>query len=412
MKIAYKLICAGGALLVPIAGLSYVAYDFGQAEQDTLGKQTLQTATASLDGVDRILAERYGDAQAFAGANVLRDKDAWYKVDSPIVKRMNNYVDLYGVYLVTVLIDLEGKPIAVNTRDKDGRPIDTKALWQRSFAAEPWFRDALSESFSIAGARPAPGNERSSGTVVLDAHESDLTLQAYGEKKMVLGFAAPVKGPDGKPVGVWLNVMDLVAVQSILEAKYHAAEAGGLPSAHFTLLDNNGQPVIDLDPSGRGTAAGTATSLAAAAELEAKAGVGAAVASGKGDWRIDEYGGAETVTAFAPSVGAAGFSGLGWSLVVRVDKDEVLAPVATGYKKTVGAVLFALAALAGIIWYALRTISRPLVDMTSSARRLVSSNHKQAVIEKLDLVRKRSVLMYYRDFLWCEGVVVRSFVLA
>jgi len=384
VKIAYKLICAGVAFLVPIGGLAYVCYDSGQERQQMLERNMIQNAAGYLDNIDRILVERYGDVQVFAGQNALRDEAQWYRPDSPIVANMNVYMELYDVYDITLLVDLKGKPIAVNSRAADGRPIDNSALWSRNFAGESWFRDSLAGKFAIPGARPAPGNEEATGTVVVDAHESDLTQQGYGDKHVAVGFAAPVKGADGALIAVWYNLMNINAMQAILAAKYAAVQKAGLPSAHFTLIDSKGSLVIDLDPSVRGIKPVTQASLNAAAELERKAGVTNVAASGERGSRVDEYGGRRTVTAFAPSVGANGFSGIGWSLIFRANEPEALAPVHAGYRKAIAGVLFALAVLAAIIWYGLRSISKPLVRMTESARKLALGDIRNVIDHKSD----------------------------
>ena len=55
---------------------------------------------------------------------------------------MNQYVDLYDVYYLTLLVDTDGKVIAVNSSDSDGKPIKTESLYDRNFADERWFQDA------------------------------------------------------------------------------------------------------------------------------------------------------------------------------------------------------------------------------------------------------------------------------
>jgi len=99
-----------------------------------LNASNLQTAAEEIgDKIDRNLFERYGDVQAFGLNTVLRNRDSWYLKDSPIVTAMNSYVDTYDIYYLTVLADLDGRVIAVNSRDQDGKGISTGHLYQNNY---------------------------------------------------------------------------------------------------------------------------------------------------------------------------------------------------------------------------------------------------------------------------------------
>jgi methyl-accepting chemotaxis protein len=102
--------------LIPL-GVVTVINNISFKEIQDINARNLQTvATEIADKIDRNLFERYGDVQAFALNTVLRNSDTWYTSASPIVASMNSYVDTYDIYYFTVLVDLEGKVIAVNDR--------------------------------------------------------------------------------------------------------------------------------------------------------------------------------------------------------------------------------------------------------------------------------------------------------
>lgn len=52
------------------------------------------------DKIDRNLFERYGDVQAFGLNTILRNREGWYKADSPIVTAMNSYVDTLTIFIL------------------------------------------------------------------------------------------------------------------------------------------------------------------------------------------------------------------------------------------------------------------------------------------------------------------------
>ena len=71
------------------------------------------------DKIDRNLFERYGDVQAFGLNRIIVDRtEDWYQHDdNAIANTMNQYVAAYGVYYLTILCDLNGKVIAVNSKN-------------------------------------------------------------------------------------------------------------------------------------------------------------------------------------------------------------------------------------------------------------------------------------------------------
>ena len=75
--------------------------------------------------IERNLAERYGDVQAFSTNETVLKRDQWGKptaAENGIVRAMNSYVNLYGIYTLMLAVDLEGNPIvgAFNGSDFDG----------------------------------------------------------------------------------------------------------------------------------------------------------------------------------------------------------------------------------------------------------------------------------------------------
>ncbi|MFM7344250.1 MAG: hypothetical protein ACKO1J_02640, partial [Tagaea sp.] len=118
--------------------------------------------------VDRNLYERYGDVQAFLLNRVLDDRSQWRRpgVDTPLVEIMNGYMAAYGFYRLMVLVDPDGRALAVNTKDETGKPMDTRFVYETSFAGAPWLRKALRGEFLT-------GKNGFTGTVVEHAIEQE-----------------------------------------------------------------------------------------------------------------------------------------------------------------------------------------------------------------------------------------------
>ena len=140
--------------------------------------QEFQSVAAGIgDRIDRNLFERYGDVQAFGLNHAIRNRDAWYiqGEGNPIVEAMNRYVDTYDIYYFTLLVDLEGNLIAVNSADHNGKAIDTTGLYQKKFANESWFRDVKEGRYYSS----ADGSF--TGTVVEHLYTDDAVKAVYND---------------------------------------------------------------------------------------------------------------------------------------------------------------------------------------------------------------------------------------
>src|SRR5262245_40532574 len=105
--------------LIPLGVVMAVVWH-AASKMATAEAEQYQTVEANIgDKIDRNLFERYGDVQAFTNNQVVRDQEAWGQVgeSNPIVSAMNKYVDLYDVYYLTLLVDTNGKLLAVNSKD-------------------------------------------------------------------------------------------------------------------------------------------------------------------------------------------------------------------------------------------------------------------------------------------------------
>jgi hypothetical protein len=245
------------------------------------------------DKMDRNLFERYGDAQAFGFNNAALDTAGWYGRDTSatsLVRRMDQYVDAYDLYYLTMMVDAAGRVVAVNSRDADGKPLDTRPLYAKRFADAAWFRACTARAFTRKMQFTAPGNDVADGTFVEDLHvDADVRAAYPGDDARTIGFTAPVYR-DGRVVGCWRNAAKFSAMRAIVATAYDEMKAKGYPGASLTLLDSAGAVLLAFDPSARrpavpNAAAGTPTSPAPrsrAAAAAARRGAGARRARGAG----------------------------------------------------------------------------------------------------------------------------------
>ena len=312
--------------LLPLGVLTVVTWRAAASLSESQGQQYRTVASNIADKIDRNLFERYGDVQAFGVNQAVQDRESWGKPgdDNLIIQAMNQYVDLYDVYYLTLLVDTQGKLIAVNTKDNAGHNIDTADLYSRDYSHESWFQDALAGKFYESK------DKSCTGTVVEHMYVDDAVKKIYGDEGLVLGFSASVRDEKGQVIAVWKNVAKFGVVEEIVYSYYRDLKAQDLGSAEITLLDDKGNVIIDCDPSTRGTDK-VVRDMAVIGKFNlAEKGVDAAQRVLRGETGsitrsrharklIDQTAG------FAPLKGALGFPGMHWNVLVRVACTQALA---------------------------------------------------------------------------------------
>ena len=203
--------------LIPAAVIGFFALSETGEIRQSQGTRLGEHAESLGDKIDRNLFERYGDVQAFGFNSVVFDRTQWYQPTSSIVEAMDRYVATYGVYPLMVLVDLEGKVIAVNSRDKDGHPIDSRRLYERNFRSARWFSVVAAAKSTTTQPHAAPENHGATGTFVEDLHKDDDVATLYpGRDAMVLGFSAPVRDEHGTVIAYWKNYMAFDVIRDLV----------------------------------------------------------------------------------------------------------------------------------------------------------------------------------------------------
>ena len=329
LSIRTKLITACLMLgIIPALVIGAVAWSVADFMAEKTANEYLSIAANVADKIDRNLFERYGDVQAFGLNHAVHNRDVWYERGerNPIVQVMNSYVDTYDIYYLTMLVDVNGKLIAVNTRDDSGKRIETEWLYDQDYSQRPWFRDCLSADFYESD------DGTFTGTVVEDLYVDNEVCRVFGVEGLSLGFSAPVVDSAGNVVAVWKNVAKFGLVEEIVWATYQELEERGLGSAELTLLDDKGNIIVDCDPHTHGTDEIVRDMKIIGRFNLAEKGVEAAerVVSGTAGYSTQSFHARKQINqcaGFTPHRGALGFPGMRWNVLVRVAEKEALAAV-------------------------------------------------------------------------------------
>ncbi len=285
-----------GILPLALAGFLAVRKSFNSTERAE-GQVLQGSAEQVIDKVDRMLFERYGDVQAFAFHPAAQGTPAEFTTAA------NFYMGAYGTYDLMILADAEGKIIAANTDDPNGKSVDTSALIGLSVKGELWFEECIA------------GKIASGESFVSDLKADPLTAAVLKTDGLTLNFSAPVFGPDGKPVRVWSNRASWErTVREILGGLDQAMKNRGAKEFELLVTSQDHKVLEQYPVSKVGTPGGAP--VIQLPTLDKNAGYFSANRPNRGGTEI---------VAYAKSQGIQAYKGHGWNLLVREPSSDSMA---------------------------------------------------------------------------------------
>ena len=312
---------------IPVAVVGLIAYNASRTIEGSVGTRFQSMAEGVADRIDRNLFERYGDVQAFGFNRVIDQKTAWYRTDvegNPIRQVIDQYVDTYDLYSLSILVDLDGRVIAVNSKDADGKPIQSQDLYRKNYRDTAWFRALKAQQFTTTMPFSAPGNTAVTGTYIEDLHvDPDVKVAYPGDDGLTLGFSAPVYR-DGKVVAYWTNRAKFSVVEDILRACQTVMKNTGFLNSAIVLLDQEGKILADYDPADAGTDQFRHDFKILMTDNLVGRGITAAqkAVAGKTGFATDphHHTGIPQMIGYTHLKGALGYPGMNWSVLVSVDQ--------------------------------------------------------------------------------------------
>jgi methyl-accepting chemotaxis protein len=384
VSLKIKLILAFMAVgLVPIISITLINNKSFEKIKN-INAANLQTVAQEIgDKIDRNLFERYGDVQAFGLNTILRNKELWYKQSSPIVSAMDSYVDTYDIYYFTLLVDLEGKVIAVNSKDDSGGSINTKSFYARNFSNAEWFKNVKNGKFYTSQEGNLGENKSFTGTAIVPLHQDQDVQKIYsGDGGLTVNFVAPVYGDDGEVIAIWNNYSKFSLVEEIFMSNYQLLKNKGLGDVELTLLDEKGHIILDYDPAlGRGTESSVNRDYNVLFKLNlAEKGVAAAkkAVGGKVGFMYATHARKKIVQAsgYAHLAGALGFPGMNWSVLVRAPDATVnsqLIAIQDDTLKNTG-IFMVIVVIFG--WWISSRQATPIISLTDRLKRFADGKLK------------------------------------
>ncbi|MCH1921054.1 PAS domain S-box protein [Shewanella sp. A3A] len=317
MKIAIKLplifIIYSLLTLSVIYGISLKSRDFLEQETMNAIKNEAELLTQL---IDRNVFERYKDTQSFSLPDDVNSSN-WYQLDKQqiVTERLNEIARNYRLYNHLVVFDKYGKVIAANTDNGFGKTVPSLTLGSQWVFEQPWF-SAVLQGQSLS-------QSEMNGVYIYGPERS--ILRDWQEHYDLL-FVKPIVDKQGNVIGVWANIVDFSVIESIVADTYLVLSHRGWISTSITLLDAQGNIIVDYDPVGQQSAM-YKRDFTVLGQInlvnDGVAGARLAVAGLQGaNISIHSRKKTEQVTGYAHSQGVYDYPGMNWSALIRINVDE------------------------------------------------------------------------------------------
>ena len=262
------------------------------------GRSLALQAVDFADKLDRNLFERYGDAQAFAFHPAARTGPA------AATGAADFFVKAYGLYDLAVIAGRDGRILAVNSVDHEGKSIPSRALVGRSVEGEDWFRACVS------------GKLGKGESYVSDVFEDPLVAEVRKQRTLTINFAAPVFDEAGRVVAVWSNRASWDRITHQMAREHLEGARREAKSLRLQIINKAGLIIEDIDQS-KLLQANLVTAGSAAAQ---------AVLRGETGSLEESVAGANPALAgYAPFKGYSTYKGHQWGVLVWQDAGEAAA---------------------------------------------------------------------------------------
>jgi len=370
-----------GFLLLGLAPMLvlYGILSFRAETIKSVALERLKDAALTLNlGAAQELFQRYVDVKGFTVNGAIYVVRNWRRPgdNNPLVAAMNDYVRNSGVYRLMLLVDREGRVLAVNDVDARGAKLDTPPLYDVNFGEASWFKRAIEGQFteSAADAR----GPKVTGAVVEGPVEVAEVARLHAGHGTMIAVSAPAVNSVGTTIGAWVAFVDFRELADSLREMQQRLAAEGLPGAEIALIDRDGRMLARMQPGAEAAESGPAlagqpagaVALGALDRLDQGQGGAAVFADGQG---VDQ------AVGYAPAAGFRGFPGLGWTVAIRVPATEAFAQVDAvldGVKTTLFGSLVVLLVVGLIAGY---SGTLPIRRLTEVMRKLAAGEVETSV---------------------------------
>ena len=287
-----------------LAGIVLIRFVENRFVEATGGELTL-AATEIAEKLDRMLFERQGDALMMARTLALRTSDPRYL--SEYLKWMKK--EHSPVYLWLAVTDSQGTVVAATEPSLTGH----------DYSHTPWFT--------------AVRATRRLDVADVEAHEA---VHEVDNGEETVAFTAPILDTQGTFLGVVTSRLGVPFLEEVTTRTIRSLEArpGAGGPVEYQILTRQGRVFVDSDLVRKGFI--NLKEFGLPSVLLSESGVPGFIEEEHARRHV------QVVTGYAQTRGFGEFAGLGWSVLVRMEREEILAPI--------HAFLWKIGIVGGVVW--------------------------------------------------------------
>jgi methyl-accepting chemotaxis protein len=235
MSLKQKMVFLVLSITLILGAMSFGILNYISSRVQAQQFQSFESHAISLgDAIGAQFYERYGDVQTFSISPAIQSPNR-----DVIVDTLNTFSALYGIYDLILIVNKNGKLVAVNSKGPDGKPLNVAPLYAKSFAEEPWFKAA------IEGNSTADKDKGFSGTYFEDTHQDPHTSEVYSEKRLGNSFSTAVKDSKGNIIGVISNRAGSRWFEVAVKDLYRGLKKLGINTAEVSLTRGDGSLMFE-----------------------------------------------------------------------------------------------------------------------------------------------------------------------
>lgn len=336
MGITTKIVCILVFFsLIPLGVQVYSVFQTAEVLKEEVGVHYQSVAERIAERIQFYLMERDSDVRTFSRnwvPGTWRILDQSETDSNDFVHMLNAYVQASGMYSLIQVVDLEGRLIAVNDQDFQGRSLQTQWLYGKDFRNAPWFQALQQKSRSLQSIESASQSNVDQAVfvenVMMDRDVKELFPRESG---LTVGLSVALYD-QGDIVGFASHRMKFSKIEEIFREAYRKLKKAGFPHAELILQDGQGMTLVEYAPAVHHTedVIHDLDNVLFKANL-AQLGVEAAqfAVQGKTGYAMNFHPGkqANQIIGFSHMPEVPGVPGLHWSVLVQVPEEEAFSHV-------------------------------------------------------------------------------------
>lgn len=239
MALKTKIMGLSVGMMVIMAFITILMIQVLNSKQRSIAEGNMEVYAQGLAGaVSAQFKQRYGDIQAFASNAIMLYADT-----NAITEVLNKYVELYDIYDMIALYDVEGELVATNNIGPAGERLDISRIKNTVVKEMPWFKESLAKRYTD------DREKNLTGSYVEDFNMDPLTSSLYGDKRWGNSFSRAIVNMEGNIIGVLTARANFKWVEKEFQNVYNTVKKNGIETTELTMVNSKGEIIVDYDPS-------------------------------------------------------------------------------------------------------------------------------------------------------------------